>query len=168
MAQSHNARRDRPPSSPTRRTSVVRTSPSPSPWPSPLGRGNHQVHAPRISPPPHSPSDARRFSLSLRERAGVRGNRACSSPTSQTLAGTVKLLESSGKAGGFPAQLTLHVVRASALSAEAACRRVAAGKSNPSFASPRPCGKAGPASDTRAGWWRARSSSKCGFRRRAP
>ena len=40
--------------------------------------------------------------LSLGERAGVRGNESYSNRTGRTIAGTVKLQESSGKAGGLP------------------------------------------------------------------
>jgi hypothetical protein len=44
--------------------------------------------------------------LSLGERAGVRGNGLYSNLTSHTLAGTVKLFESSGRAAGLPSGLT--------------------------------------------------------------
>ena len=43
-----------------------------------------------------------RCSLSLRERARVRGNGANYHPAYQTIPGTVELGESSGRAGGFP------------------------------------------------------------------
>jgi hypothetical protein len=41
----------------------------------------------------------------LGERVGVRGNGSPANPTCQTTAGTVKLQESSGRAGGFPSGL---------------------------------------------------------------
>src|SRR6266567_4246562 len=43
-----------------------------------------------------------RFTLSPRERAGVRGSGAAYRPVYRIAPGTVKLGESSGRAGGFP------------------------------------------------------------------
>ena len=52
------------------------------------------------------PEHGRWCSLSPRERAGVRGKGLYANPTSQTMVGTVKLLESSARAGGLPSALT--------------------------------------------------------------
>jgi hypothetical protein len=51
-----------------------RTSPSPSPQPSPLGRGSRQGRPSESPSAAASPTVRRRFSLSPRERVGVRGN----------------------------------------------------------------------------------------------
>jgi hypothetical protein len=58
-------------------TVVERTSSSPSPRPSPLGRGRCEVRLSDYSGAPGLPSDGPMFSLSPGERAGVRGNGAC-------------------------------------------------------------------------------------------
>ncbi len=53
---------------------------SPSPLPSPSGRGCHAGWLWKFRSAPDSPAAGRRFSLSLRERAGVRGNRLVRDP----------------------------------------------------------------------------------------
>ena len=53
-----------------------RMGPSPSPRPSPLGRGSHTLRPSGMPEAPDSRTRCRAFSLSPRERAGVRGNRA--------------------------------------------------------------------------------------------
>jgi len=58
------------------RTPVVRGATcSPSPQPSPLGRGSNQAAIEEVSRPARSLSEGENISLSSRERAGVRGNR---------------------------------------------------------------------------------------------
>ena len=64
----------------------------------PFGRPADWLTGARPSPP--------NCPLSLGERVGVRGNGPYSNLTSQTLAGTVKLFESSGRAAGLPSELT--------------------------------------------------------------
>src|SRR5437867_3098123 len=56
------------------RPAGCRTSPSPSPRPSPSGRGSSRAQRSNVPTISNSPADWRRFPLSLRERAGVRGN----------------------------------------------------------------------------------------------
>jgi HEAT repeat protein len=55
--------------------SQVSTHHSPSPRPSPQGRGSRNARASNSLVLPDSPTNWRGFSLSLRERAGVRGNK---------------------------------------------------------------------------------------------
>ena len=65
--------------------SESRQVPSPSPLPSPLGRGSHADRLLQHLGVPDSPAAGRTFSLSPRERAGVRGNRPCAMPESWLL-----------------------------------------------------------------------------------
>src|SRR6266550_1662971 len=67
-----------------------------------LGERVHQPLRGGQSRPVGFPLPNARCSLSLRERARVRGNGANYHPAYQTIPGTVELGESSGRAGGFP------------------------------------------------------------------
>jgi hypothetical protein len=67
---------------------VLRVSRSPSPRPSPLGRGSSYDWLSKNRIVPDLPTNWRRFSLSLRERAGVRGNSAYSNPSRQNITTT--------------------------------------------------------------------------------
>ena len=90
----------------TNRTVGLATLGSPSPRPSPLGRGRtvHRLSITTVAEfaqqllAEHT-SEAR-CSLSLRERVRVRGNGANDSIAYRTIPGTVELDESSRKTGG--------------------------------------------------------------------
>jgi len=64
-------------------------------------RVNHSLRGEQ-SRPIGFPLRAERCSLSLRERARVRGNGANYHPAYRTIPGILELGESSGRAGGFP------------------------------------------------------------------
>ena len=79
---------------------VVREVSSPSPQPSPSGRGRHVLRLSSMLGAPGLPTRCRRFSLSLWERVGVRGNALCFSPECRMTPRTPELLEP-GSAGRF-------------------------------------------------------------------
>src|ERR1035437_10244846 len=62
---------------------------SPSPLPSPLGRGRRKGRISQFSASSDSPTDWREFSLSLGERAGVRGNKPCAVKWTQLMPNAV-------------------------------------------------------------------------------
>ena len=64
---------------------------SPSPLPSPLGRGSIGASHPTTLQHQESPENGEWFPLSLRERAGVRGNTANCNPTLQVSFPTQRL-----------------------------------------------------------------------------
>ena len=89
---------------PMRTGCVLRAFPSPSPRPSPLGRGRIAVRPSTNLAPSDVPKHRKRFPLSSRERAGVRGNRTQVNAARRTTPGTVKLWESPRRSRGFPAR----------------------------------------------------------------
>ena len=62
---------------------------STSPLPSPLGRGRRKGRISQFSASSDSPTDWREFSLSLGERAGVRGNKPCAVKCTQLMPNAV-------------------------------------------------------------------------------
>ena len=81
---------------PMRARCGLRAFPSPSPRPSPSGRGGTLPSALADRTPPGSPTPWRRFSLSPRERVGVRGNMMQVDPARRTTARIHKICESLG------------------------------------------------------------------------
>ena len=80
---------------------VMGASHSPSPLPSPTGRGRRARRFSDLPGAPDLQTDWRRFSLSPGERAGVRGNGAYGNRTCLMIPPTVGLPESLGRAGGL-------------------------------------------------------------------
>jgi hypothetical protein len=76
--------------------------PSPSPQPSPVGRGRLALGRSTNRSVSDGPIRRGRFSLSPRERVGVRGNQALCSQAPRHDPEIVRLCKSSGRAGGFP------------------------------------------------------------------
>ena len=106
MAQSHKAPGVRRASKP--HTPILRRTSARFPLTPALSLGEREIRLPSRDESEHfrcATYPGERCSLSLGERAGVRGNGPYSNRTSQTLAGTVKLFESSGRAGGLPSDL---------------------------------------------------------------
>lgn len=78
----------------TRKRYLLRLFPSPSPRPSPQGRGGILSSASAVQTMLGSQTARRRFSLSLAERAGVRGNGTQSYLVPGVTPGTVNVYES--------------------------------------------------------------------------